>query len=53
MNELGYLKGGLEMKRMGWERRMKPRQGSEQGSKFNSAAPVYKGKTTKPTHCFS
>jgi hypothetical protein len=40
------------MKRMGRERRMKPRQGSGQGSKFNSAAPAYKGKTTKPTHFF-
>lgn len=42
------LKGGLEMKRTGCERRMKPRQSSDQGSKFNSAAPAYKGKTTKP-----
>ena len=37
------------MKRMGRERRMKPRQGSDQGSKFNSAAPVYRGKNHK-TH---
>lgn len=44
-----YLKGGLEMKRTGCERRMKPRQGSDQGSKFNSAAPVYRGKNHK-TH---
>jgi hypothetical protein len=48
-----YLKGGLEMKRTECKRRMKPRQDSDQGSKFNSAAPVYKGKSTKPVLCFS
>jgi hypothetical protein len=30
-----YLKGGLEMKRTECEKRMKPRQGFDQGSKFN------------------
>jgi hypothetical protein len=29
------------------QERMKPRQGSDQGSKFNSAAPAYKGKKNK------
>jgi hypothetical protein len=53
MDELGYLKGQLEMERTGCERRMKLRKGSDQGSTFNSAAPVYKGKTTKLTFCFS
>jgi hypothetical protein len=38
---------------MGFKRRIKPRQGSDQGSKFNSAAPADKGKTTKPILCFS
>jgi hypothetical protein len=47
-----YLKG-MEMKKTGCERRMKPRQGSDQGSKFNYVAPAYKGKTTKLILCFS
>jgi hypothetical protein len=41
------------MKRMGCERRVKPGQDSDQVSKFNSEAPAYKEKTTKPILCFS
>ena len=52
-----YLKGGLGMKKRqgggGGERRMKPRQGSDQGSKFNIQHCVYIGKAhrTHPLFC--
>jgi hypothetical protein len=36
-----------------WEKDRAKRRFSDQRSKFNSAAPVYKGKTTKPILCFS
>jgi hypothetical protein len=49
-----YLKGGLEMKKR-WEgeaeRRMKPRQGSDQSFTFNIQHCVYIGRAYKPTLC--
>ena len=54
MDKLGYLKGGLEMKRTGCERRMTPRQGAaDQGSKLNIQHCVYLGQAHRPMLCFS
>lgn len=41
------LKGGLEMKRTGCERRMKPRQTFLHGSKFNSQPCIYIGRARR------
>jgi hypothetical protein len=50
-----YLKGGLEMKKRwvgGGDRRMKPRQGSDQGFKFNIQHCVYIGQAHRPHPLF-
>jgi hypothetical protein len=53
-----YLKVGLEMKKRqgcrgaGLERRMKPRQGSDKGSKFNIQHCVYIGQAHRPHPLF-
>ena len=48
-----YLKGELGMKRTNrGERRMKPRQGSDQGSKFNIQHCVYIRKAHRPYPLF-
>ena len=56
MDKLGLPERGLEMKRR-WDRgggksRMKPRQGSDQGFKFNIQHCVYIGKAHRPHPLF-
>ena len=53
MDELGLPERGAgNEKELGGERRMKPRQGSDQGSKFNIQHFVYTGKAHRPHSLF-
>ena len=59
MDELGYLKGRLEMKKDGvgvvvWREKDEAKtKVSDQGSKFNFQLCVYIGKAHRPILCFS
>jgi hypothetical protein len=54
MDELGYLKEGLEMKKNRvLEKDAAKRKVSDQGSKFNSQHCVYIGRAYRPILCFS